>query len=289
MDGLKPEGISHVRRLTTFRDGQRKDTSLLVLTFETTALPDTLLAGHIRYKVNVFIPNPLRCFNCQRFGHSSKFCRQTPRCQKCGAAPHEGTPCSAPIKCLSCDATDHTTNSNQCPVWKTEKEICAVRATTGVSYPQARRTVEERMPSPSSKTYAQKTKTQTATSQTQTDPISQLPPLALLKPVATESTACTQTPTEQPTPPAPKQVNTPRTNPVTQTPQTSTHPGGWQTVRSKHTRPTGTGHPHPHPQSPARGRPERQSRPAVRVAMGKNRSQSVGRYPPVVGGNSIFT
>ena len=85
LDGLMCEGVSHVRRLTTFRDGQRKDTSLLVITFETTKLPDSLLAGHIRYPVRVFIPNPLRCFNCQRYGHSNKFCKQAPRCQKCSS------------------------------------------------------------------------------------------------------------------------------------------------------------------------------------------------------------
>ena len=39
LEGLRPEGVSHVRRLTTFRDGQRRDTSLLVVTFQTTTLP----------------------------------------------------------------------------------------------------------------------------------------------------------------------------------------------------------------------------------------------------------
>ena len=200
LHGLRVEGVSHVRRLTTFRDGQRKDTNLLVLTFETTTLPDTLLAGHIRYSVRVYIPNPLRCFNCQRFGHSSKFCKQSPRCQRCGEAPHEGSPCSSPAKCLSCDSTEHGTNSNQCPVWKREKEICAVKATNGVSYQQARRTVEETNPKPSIKTYAQAAKTQTSTAETQTDPIPQLPPLTLLKPLTSESVVSTQTPVQSVTP-----------------------------------------------------------------------------------------
>ena len=149
LDGLKCEGVSHVRRLTSFKDGQRRDTSLLVLTFETTSLPDTLLAGYIRYDVRVFVPNPLRCFQCQRFGHASKFCKQTARCSKCGEAPHDNAPCSAPTKCLSCESRDHATNSTQCPVWKKEKEICSVKVTTGVSYQQARRTVEAANPEPS--------------------------------------------------------------------------------------------------------------------------------------------
>ena len=283
MEGLRCEGVSHVRRLTTFRDGQRKDTSLLVLTFETTKLPDTLLAGHIRYQVRVFIPNPLRCLTCQRFGHSSKFCKQSPRCHKCGATPHEGTACTDPNKCLSCNSTDHNTNSSQCPVWKTEKEICAVKATTGVSYPQARRTVQERKPSPSAKTYAQTAKLQTATIQTQTDPIPQLPPLQLLKPVRTESDASAQTSTESQTPAPPPPRDSPRPQPAIPAPRPTARTGEWQTVQQKkNNRPANTERSEsaePHPHYSTRGRSEQRSHPPVRVSMGRNRTPSVGSHP----------
>ena len=289
LEGLRCEGVSHVRRLTTFRDGERKDTNLLVITFDTTTLPDSLLAGHIRYPVRVFIPNPLRCFNCQRFGHSSKFCKQNARCQKCGETPHEGSICSAPIKCLSCNSTDHGTNSNQCPVWKREKEICAVKATSGVSYQQARRSVEEKNPSTDKKTYAQAAKVQTIAAQTQTDPLPQLPPLKLLppitshqSPVTSESAVNTENPAASvaPAPPRP----TPRPTSDTPNPGATTRPGAWQTARGRpKVRPTGTGnsvHSHASPHSPTRARPERPSRPAVRIAPGRSRaSHSVGRYP----------
>ena len=294
-EGLRAEGVSHVRRLTTFRDGQRRDTSLLVITFDTTTLPETLLAGHIRYSVRVFIPNPLRCFNCQRFGHSSKFCKQDARCSKCGAAPHDGSPCSAPAKCLSCNSHDHGTNSTQCPVWKTEKEICAVRATMGVSYPQARRTVEQRNPSPSAKTYASAAATQTASIETQTDPLPQLPPLKLLTPISAGSAVSSQTTADSATPvPAPAHAGA-RPAPITDTPRPGamTRPDTWQLVGGKSkVRPAGPGQPAPsltRPLSPTRGRPERQSRPAIRVAGGRCRSShSVGRFPPG-GGNFSLT
>ena len=295
LDGLKCEGVSHVRRLTTFRDGQRKDTNLLVITFETTTLPDSLLAGHIRYPVRVFIPNHLRCFNCQRFGHSSKFCKQNARCPKCGEAPHDGSVCSAPLKCLSCNSSDHLANSNQCPVWKREKEICAVKATNGVSYREARRTVEEKMPNPAEKTYAQAAKLQTATTQTQTDPLPQLPPLKLLAPIAAESTAVSSQTAESAAPtPAPVQAcHRPTPHADTPRPGATARPGAWQVAggRAK-VRPPGTGQPVPalpRPLSPTRGRPERQSRPAIKVSGGRCRSsQSVGRFPSG-GGNSSFS
>ena len=282
LSGLRPEGVAHVRRLTTFKDGQRRDTSLLVITFNTTKLPDTLLAGHIRYEVRVFVPNPLRCFNCQRFGHGSKFCKQSARCQQCGAAPHDGSPCSAPVKCLSCDATDHTTNSNQCPVWKKEKEICSVKATTGVSYPQARRAVEEKIAKQPAKSYAQATQTQTASSGTQTDAIPELPPLKCLSPVAPEpmapsataSTSTSQTPEitdadeRMPSPESPPAVSPE----IAQKPKPvgSSRFTGWTRVqKSSGSRPKLLTSSTSDVQSK-----DRQSRPPTRVAMGRSRALS---------------
>ena len=52
LDGRRVGGVSHVRRLTTLRDGLRKGTNLLVLSFEA-SLSVMLLAGHIRYSARV--------------------------------------------------------------------------------------------------------------------------------------------------------------------------------------------------------------------------------------------
>ena len=82
LSDLRGDGVTHIRRLTTFKDGQRRDTSLLVLTFNSTSLPEKLNIGWLRKDVRVFIPNPLRCFKCRRFGHGSSTCRQSARCQR---------------------------------------------------------------------------------------------------------------------------------------------------------------------------------------------------------------
>ena len=176
-------------------------------------------------------------------------------------------------------------NSNlQCPVWKREKEICSVKATTGVSYQQARRTVEEKMPNTSTKTYAQAAKTQTSTAQTQTDLIPQLPPLKLLPPLTSESVVSTQTPVQSVTPaPAPPHPS-PRLTSDTPRPGATARPNAWQVARGhSKPKPTSTGRPGPPPSqshSPTRGRSERQSRPAVKISPGRTRaSHSVGRYP----------
>ena len=269
------------------KSGNPGDTSLLCLTFQTTTLPSTLLAGYIRYNVEVFIPNPMRCYKCQRFVHTVKFCNKDARCHKCGEAAHEGSACSSPVKCLSCGSTEHNVSSKECPIWKKEKEICTLKATSNMSYPQARRTVEEKISTPTSKTYAQATKSkQTVSSGTQTEPLPQLPPLKLLtppKPATNNTSTSTSTPespvtqsTATDTPsggdrPAPQATNLPGPSGVNTKPKRPTKPN--QLARSNPP-------PPPPPHTRLSASQERQSRPAVRMAMGHSRLPSSSNSRP---------
>ncbi|XP_055932822.1 uncharacterized protein LOC129962848 [Argiope bruennichi] len=63
------------------------------------SLPKTILAGYARYKVRPYIPTPLRCFNCQRFGHSKNACRGKQTCSRCASFGHSSTECNADPKC----------------------------------------------------------------------------------------------------------------------------------------------------------------------------------------------
>ena len=121
LSDLRGDGVTHIRRITTFRDGQRRDINLLVLTFNSTSLPESLHIGYLRKDVKVFIPNPLRCFQCHRFGHGSRGCQKPARCMRCGMAPHQGTDCAIAHFCLSCNSPDHLVSSSQCPTWKGKK------------------------------------------------------------------------------------------------------------------------------------------------------------------------
>ncbi|GBN69684.1 hypothetical protein AVEN_261246-1 [Araneus ventricosus] len=67
---LQGQGVSHVRRISIRRDGQLLNTKHLILTFDSAKLPENIKAGYMRLSVRTYIPNPLRCFQCQRFGHS---------------------------------------------------------------------------------------------------------------------------------------------------------------------------------------------------------------------------
>ncbi|GBL90534.1 hypothetical protein AVEN_112644-1, partial [Araneus ventricosus] len=149
---LGGQGVKDVRRINIRRDGELLPTKHFILTFNTPRLPEYIKAGYVRCSVRPYIPNPLRCFKCQRFGHSKTNCRGTLTCARCAVAGHESTDCTAVEKCVNCDGK-HTSFSRSCPKWKVEKEVVATKYKQNISFPEARRLVKAQTP-PDGKSYA---------------------------------------------------------------------------------------------------------------------------------------
>ena len=98
------------------KDGESIKTNTLFVTFNTHTPPKELKIGNYILKVQMYIPNPLRCFNCQKFGHSKKFCKNRLACWKCGGEPHDWSECtSETTHCLNCKG-DHCASSKSCPI-----------------------------------------------------------------------------------------------------------------------------------------------------------------------------
>ena len=60
---LKSEGVMHVRNIQFRRNGVLRPTHTYVLTFNTSVLPKKVKAAYLSVNVEVYIPNPLRCYN----------------------------------------------------------------------------------------------------------------------------------------------------------------------------------------------------------------------------------
>ena len=64
-----------VNRVTLKNEGKMIPTNTLFLTFGSQELPKEITVGYLKVKVALFVPNPMRCFNCNKFGHTSQHCK----------------------------------------------------------------------------------------------------------------------------------------------------------------------------------------------------------------------
>ncbi|GFW27607.1 uncharacterized protein TNCV_4283081 [Trichonephila clavipes] len=172
LEGFSDHCVIQVRRINIKKDSTVFLTKHLILTFNNPKLPSTIKAGYLNCKIRPYIPNPLRCFKCQRFGHSQTSCREQLTCSRCASAGHASTDCILEPKCINC-SLPYPSDSKICPKGKIEKQI------KNISYPEARKLIVHQL----SQTYAQATKSSTINNYTQTDEnITKIkcPPLQLL-------------------------------------------------------------------------------------------------------------
>ena len=119
-------------------------TSTLFLTFSSPDLPNEIKVGYLRVKVVLFVPNPLGCFNCNRFDRTSAGCKTTAKCVKCAKEKRDGE-CDGPRNCSNCSGP-HADSAKDCPVWQMKKEIQRIRIEKRVPFPEARLLVEAKTP-----------------------------------------------------------------------------------------------------------------------------------------------
>ena len=134
-------GAKEARILTKKVDGKIVKLNTAIITFRFPTPPETMKMGFERVKVQLYVPQPLRCFKCQRFGHHRENCKRDEVCGRCGQPDHNDSSCNKPVKCVNC-SEKHTAFSKDCPVWQKEKEIQKVRTEQKISFPEARKIVE---------------------------------------------------------------------------------------------------------------------------------------------------
>jgi len=137
---LKEQGVTATQNIFQTRDGQKKKTATIILTFSMANPPPRIKAGYESVAVDPYIPNPLRCFKCQQFGHGQFTCTRKPICAKCGLDAHGDESCSTTSHCANCKG-DHPAFAPICPLWQKEKEICKIKTLRGISFADAKKFV----------------------------------------------------------------------------------------------------------------------------------------------------
>ena len=147
---LQPQGIIAVKRISIRY-------SLYVLTIKGQTIPKRINIGYQKKETRPYIPNPQRCFQCQKFGHTKNSCKGKAVCAGCGEEGHNLDDCKNDPKCVNCQG-DHVAISRDCPKWKIEKDIVTLKYTEKISFADARKRLQPSF-DPSKDSYATVTQT----------------------------------------------------------------------------------------------------------------------------------
>ncbi|XP_024085183.1 uncharacterized protein LOC112127881 [Cimex lectularius] len=134
---LSSQGVIEVKRIKRKTDRGLINTASLILTFDRPEMPKEVWAIYQRFLVRPFLPAPMRCFKCLKFGHTALRCRNQNTICSCGVPVHEGRPCVDPPRCVNCDGPHHA-RSSACRILKEEREIQRLKAEKGMSHVEAR-------------------------------------------------------------------------------------------------------------------------------------------------------
>lgn len=157
---LKEQNVIEVYRVAKFINGEKKETPLHILTFDTPTLPFRIKAGFYNLEVRPYLPSPMRCRRCHILGHTVQRCPSEQNlCIKCGSSTHSSEQCVKDPVCVNCNG-DHLSNSNKCPKYEEEKEILAIASKQKISYFSAKKQfdLERNKNKPENKSYSQAAK-----------------------------------------------------------------------------------------------------------------------------------
>ena len=113
---LENESVSEIRLMG--KPSDERNTFGVIITYKADQeFPTSIGVWGIRKRVSQYLPQPVQCFKCQRFGHRALECRGKERCMICAGA-HSNKDCTSrgdmdTTKCINC-GKNHTANSKEC-------------------------------------------------------------------------------------------------------------------------------------------------------------------------------
>ena len=138
LEELSWQGCVDARRLGA-DDGRTRP---VVLTFKEPP-PEVVRIGLEKRRTTLFIPRPIRCHNCQRFGHIKDHCRSVLKCAHCAGkhlyndCPDLKKPVSEQVaKCGNCGES-HSAAFRECKSYLLAAKITTLKTKESISYAAA--------------------------------------------------------------------------------------------------------------------------------------------------------
>ncbi|XP_048240225.1 uncharacterized protein LOC125373269 [Haliotis rufescens] len=147
LEELHNQNVISVKRFSSKRNGEVIKTNTYLFTFGLPKIPTSIRAGYCNINVDMYIPNPLRCYKCEQYGHGSRTCVKQPVCHRCAGNCVDSADCNKDPLCVSCGG-NHFSSSKECPTFKCESKIVKLKHERNISFPDAKKIVMDEEQSP---------------------------------------------------------------------------------------------------------------------------------------------
>ena len=136
---IEASGAKAIWRIKKKENGTLVNTTAVVLEYETESnIPERITIDYLYYRVRDYIPNPIRCYRCQKYGHTKTFCRsKEPVCARC-AQNHLTEHCenTDTKKCASC-GENHSTGYKKCRKYQEVRDTLKIATEYKMTYKEA--------------------------------------------------------------------------------------------------------------------------------------------------------
>lgn len=138
---LTAQKVTEVRRIYRNVNQEKIKTPTLILTLCSTTFPEAIKVGPLYVRTRPYYPGPMLCYHCFKYGHTKSRCPGPARCKTCSDTDPKDD-CKKDAYCINCQG-GHQPSARKCPVYQKEVEIIKTKIDHNLSYPEARRRVNE--------------------------------------------------------------------------------------------------------------------------------------------------
>ena len=160
---LKSQGVTDVKKVSIKRDNKIIHTNTYIMTFELPVILPKIKIDYTVERVEWFIPNPFRCYKCQKYGHHQVKCNGKSVCGKCGQKYPDHSIKNAKTHTDVRTVVETTQYIQKHVKNGKEKEILSIKYTKNISFLEARKIVDA---TSREKTYSQAVASPTRTEAT---------------------------------------------------------------------------------------------------------------------------
>ena len=144
-EALRPQGAIKIERMNRKFNGVITPTHRYIITFNKPDLPQSVKLSDWHYElIELYIPTPMQCVKCQKFGHTQKWCRrEVAICARCSQEGHQARTCNNDPKCANCEG-NHKSMDKKCPLYTFKSEVLATQARVKCLYQEAENEIKDK-------------------------------------------------------------------------------------------------------------------------------------------------